>query len=163
MLPDTMWHKYIEVSRKYKTELCKHGPKFPNPKCLRMSQHHLGLHNIQLVFDFCLYIPCDTKCRTFFRMALKDKFWCYKRRIPAFCLCYVDLKLLKQTSKLLQFNLIQDIRCLELIWKWILFSEMQRICKSMILSDIYLTLLVIFKRNLILPRCFTIDIFCENS
>ena len=34
-----------------------------------MSQHHLGLHNIQLVFHFCLYIPCDTKCRNFLRMA----------------------------------------------------------------------------------------------
>ena len=36
-----------------------------DPKCLRMSQHHLGLHNIQLVFHFCLYMPCDTNCRTF--------------------------------------------------------------------------------------------------
>ena len=34
-----------------------------------MSQHHVGLHKIQLVFHFCLYMPCDTKCRTFFRMA----------------------------------------------------------------------------------------------
>ena len=36
-----------------------------DPKCLRMSQHHLGLHNIQLVFHFCLYMPCDTKCHFF--------------------------------------------------------------------------------------------------
>ena len=37
-----------------------------------MSQHHLGLHKIQLVFHFCLYMPCDTKCRTFFRMAPRN-------------------------------------------------------------------------------------------
>ena len=41
-----------------------------DPKCLRMSQHHLGLYEIQLVFHFCLYIPRDTKCHTFLRMAL---------------------------------------------------------------------------------------------
>ena len=33
-------------------------------KCLGMSQHYLSLHNIQLVFHFCLYFPCDTKCGT---------------------------------------------------------------------------------------------------
>ena len=38
-------------------------------KCLRMPQHHLGLHNIPFAFHFCLYIPCDTKCPTFLRMA----------------------------------------------------------------------------------------------
>ena len=46
-----------------------------------MSQHHLGLHKIQLVFHFCLYMPCDTKCRTFFRMAQKFRKFC--RRTPA--------------------------------------------------------------------------------
>ena len=38
-----------------------------------MSQHHLGLHNIQLVFHFCLYIPCNTKCGTFLRMSLQQQ------------------------------------------------------------------------------------------
>ena len=28
MLPDTMRHKHIEVSPKYKTEWCKYGPSF---------------------------------------------------------------------------------------------------------------------------------------
>ena len=28
MLPDTMWHNHIEVSPKYETEWCKHGPIF---------------------------------------------------------------------------------------------------------------------------------------
>ena len=28
MLPDTMRHKHIEVSPKYKTEWCEHGPIF---------------------------------------------------------------------------------------------------------------------------------------
>ena len=28
MLPDSMVHKHIEVSPKYKTEWCKHGPIF---------------------------------------------------------------------------------------------------------------------------------------
>ena len=45
------------------------------PKCLRLSQHYLGLHIAQLVFHFCLYIPCDTKCRTFLRMA---QYYIYK-------------------------------------------------------------------------------------
>ena len=40
-----------------------------------MSQHYLGLHIAQLVFHFCLYIPCDTKCRTFLRMA---QYYIYK-------------------------------------------------------------------------------------
>ena len=53
-----------------------------DPKCLRMSQHHLGLHNIQLVFHFCLYMPCDTRCRTFFRMAPEGFLhWCDKYKI----------------------------------------------------------------------------------
>ena len=43
-----------------------------------MSQHYLGLHIIQLVFHFCLYIPCDTKCRTFLRMA---QYYIYKESI----------------------------------------------------------------------------------
>ena len=29
MLPDTMWHKHIEVAPKYKTEWCKHGSITP--------------------------------------------------------------------------------------------------------------------------------------
>ena len=36
-----------------------------------MSQHHLGLHDTQLFLHFFLYMPCDTKCRTFFGMPLK--------------------------------------------------------------------------------------------
>ena len=47
---------------------------------MRMSQHHLGLHKIQLVFHFCLYMPCDTKYRTFFRMALLENF---EKKLPA--------------------------------------------------------------------------------
>ena len=40
-------------------------------KCLRMSQHHQGLHNIQLNFHFCLYMPCDTKFRAFLEWPYK--------------------------------------------------------------------------------------------
>ena len=45
-----------------------------------MSQHHLGLQNIQLVFRFCLYMSCDTKCRTFLESVRSAEcLWMYRR------------------------------------------------------------------------------------
>ena len=61
---------------RYIFSITKSLTKYINgPKCLRLSQHYLGLHIAQLVFHFCLYIPCDTKCRTFLRMA---QYYIYK-------------------------------------------------------------------------------------
>ena len=50
-------------------------------KFLRMSHHHLGLHEIQLVFHFCLYNLCDTKCRTILRMAPVCKLYKFSKLI----------------------------------------------------------------------------------
>ena len=55
-------YRYILVLQKGLTKYIN------DPQCLRMSKDHLGLHNIQLVFNFCLYILYDTKRHTFFLM-----------------------------------------------------------------------------------------------
>ena len=41
MLPDTIWHKHIEVSPKYKTEWCKHGSIFYYSYIHAISQNSL--------------------------------------------------------------------------------------------------------------------------
>ena len=41
MLPDTMWHKHIEVLPKYKTEWCKYGPSFYHSYIDAISQDSL--------------------------------------------------------------------------------------------------------------------------
>ena len=38
MLPDTMWHKHIEVSPNYKTEWCKHGPIIITPVSMQLAK-----------------------------------------------------------------------------------------------------------------------------
>ena len=45
-----------------------------DPKCLRMSQQHVGLDNMKLVFHFCLSIPSTPNVALFLEWLLKGPY-----------------------------------------------------------------------------------------